>query len=1102
MPADIRNFFGGGTSQGSITSTQKSTKKDEEKNVSLKRKRGKARKVIDDSDEENEEVQKTPPKRVASHKKVKQDSPKGEAVTSSDYFQSSTKSKPTRSTPTKPKTSSAKPKDSAASHSTPQKSNPTSTRSKPTPPAKPSVNGRASSRKKKPTSYVELDDDDDAPFVEDDKDAGDDIFTADFKKGGKARGDDYVEDEDEEEEEIKPKKRSGGKRNEKPPVDENDEDFLDDDVDLQDIEPLKDEAATAKKQVNGKKATKPSPKAKRKAAETDDDDDAFDPPAYTPKKPAPVKKPTPKKARVSAKTFEAEESTEVQNIHASIPTVRPPTPPAQTGETRKFDFKAQAQRSAPPPGAGTKDIPIGQENCLVGLSFVFTGILESLDRDKGTELVKKYGGKTTTAPSRKTSYVVLGSEAGPKKLELIRKNNIKTIDEDGLFELIRRMPANGGDSKAAAAHEEKRQKEEEKVKQMAAEMEKADRKAGGAGGVRAGATAKGTDDNNSVDGRLWTTKYAPSATNQICGNKGQVAKLQNWLREWPKNQKINFKKSGPDGSYAYRAVIIHGPPGIGKTTAAHLVAKLEGYDVLESNASDTRSKKLVETGLKGILDNTSLMGYFAADDKKVETEKKKLVLIMDEVDGMSAGDRGGVGALSQVCKKTHIPMILICNDRRLPKMKPFDFVTYDLPFRRPTTVDIRSRIATICYREGLKLAPQILDALIEGSNADIRQIINMVSTVKVDEKAMDFENSKSMAKAWEKHIILKPWDIAHKLLSTGMFSPSSTKTLNDKIELYFNDHEFSFLMLQENYLKTNPSVANNLSGRERRLKVLELADKAAESISDGDLVDRMIHGSQQQWSLMPTHAVFSTVRPASFVYGNMTGQASFTSWLGNNSKYGKLKRFVGEIQGHMRLRASGDRHEIRQQYLPALWSELIDKLQREGKEAVDEVIKTMDSYFLTREDFDAIMELGVGPMSMEKVSLDTQTKSTFTRLYNQQSHPLPFMKASTVTVPKKAAKDKPDLEEAIEDSDADEAVPDKDAKEEDDDNEAVDLSKDKYVKQPKKKKAPAKKAPAKKKSKVDDDEDVEDVSEEDVKPRGKGKGKPTAAGGGKRKGKK
>lgn len=44
----------------------------------------------------------------------------------------------------------------------------------------------------------------------------------------------------------------------------------------------------------------------------------------------------------------------------------------------------------------------------------------------------------------------------------------------------------------------------------------------------------------------------------------------------------------------FRAVMITGSPGIGKTTSAHLCAKLEGFTPIELNASDARSKKLVE----------------------------------------------------------------------------------------------------------------------------------------------------------------------------------------------------------------------------------------------------------------------------------------------------------------------------------------------------------------------------------------------------------------------------------------------------------------------------------------------------------------------------
>jgi len=218
---------------------------------------------------------------------------------------------------------------------------------------------------------------------------------------------------------------------------------------------------------------------------------------------------------------------------------------------------------------------------------------------------------------------------------------------------------------------------------------------------------------------------------------------------------------------------------------------------------------------------------------------------------------------------------------------------------------------------------------------------------------------------------------------------------------------------------------------------------------------------------------------------------------------GKLSRFVKDIQGHMRLRASGDRHEIRQQYLPVLWTRLVKALEHCGADGVDkdgikEIIALMDSYFLTKDDWDAIYELGIGPQAVERVALSTAAKTSFTKTYNQMSHPLPFMKAGSGLAPMKKAKERPDLEEAIEESDdGEELLAEAEA---DDDEEELDLKKDKYVSAPKKKRAAPKKAAATKKGKwkvkdEDRDEDMEDASEEDVKPKGKGKGKAAAPRG-------
>ncbi|OAT09904.1 replication factor C subunit 1 [Blastomyces gilchristii SLH14081] len=1052
MPADIRSFFGGsGRQPTSSSKTKTPAKKPEDASSSRKRR---SRKVVEDSDED-EDLEQAPPPKPQPKKKHKPEEPKGEPTTTSAYFASSKKNK------TQHKENESGETKQARADATPEvktNSKPKSERNEHIDiPVRSSPSTRKTQPKHKSAKTAQI--------IDDEDDLGaDDIFATGYRNPRKGGDDDYVEgdDSDFEDIEVEPPKAASSKS-----------------------KPARTTPRTRRE--NRIKATEsPSRNVRKRKSEALGVDEESDDYIDTKRKPsrAQAQKSLSKSAvkKTKATKTDRPENKGIQDIFDSIPMVRPPSPPAADG-TKKFNF---AQRSRDPVTSDTKELPVGAENCLAGLSFVFTGVLDTLGREEGQSLVKRYGGKVTSGPSSKTSYVVLGNDAGPKKLETIRKFGLKTINEDGLFELIRRLPANGGDGKAAEQHAAKKKLEEQRIKDMAAEIDREEKKRAAASMASTSKTTNGASKPApaAVDSRLWTSRYAPTSLSMICGNKGAVEKLQSWLRNWRNSAMADFKKGGKDGTGLYRAVMIHGPPGIGKTTAAHLVAKLENYDVVESNASDTRSKSLVETGLQGVLDTTSLQGYFSGEGKRVESGKKNLVLIMDEVDGMSAGDRGGVGALAAVAKKTRIPMILICNERRLPKMRPFDSVTFDLQFRRPTVEQIRARLSTICYREGLKITPQVLDNLIQGTHADIRQVINMLSTAKLDQQALDYDQGKQMSKAWEKHVILKPWDIVSKILSAQMFSQSSQTSLNEKVELYFNDHEFSYLMLQENYLNTKPSAANSYQGREQKFKLLELADNAAQSISDGDLVDRMIHGTQQQWSLMPTHAVFSFVRPASFVAGNMTRQPAFTSWLGNNSKQGKMARQIKEIQGHMRLRSSGDRHEIRQQYLPALWNKLVRPLQVHGKDAVEEVIDLMDSYFLTREDWDSIVELGLASMDEKKLNIDSQTKATFTRLYNQQSHPLPFMKATSVVAPKHLAKVKPDLEDAIDESDEGEEILGEEETKGDESD--LDLKKDKYVKLPKK--TPARKGKAatkpqakKTKKNVVDDDDEDD--EEDVKPK-------------------
>ena len=174
---------------------------------------------------------------------------------------------------------------------------------------------------------------------------------------------------------------------------------------------------------------------------------------------------------------------------------------------------------------------------------------------------------------------------------------------------------------------------------------------------------------------------------------------------------------------------------------------------------------------------------------------------------------------------------------------------------------------------------------------------------------------------------------------------------------------------------------------------------------------------EQHWSLMPLHAVCSTIRPASQLYGmigyggpNAMGFPQYVSdrelneptlilsrWLGQNSKQNKLSRQLADIQVRMRLKVSGDKLEIRQHYIPALFPHVVKPLIDEGavspfrflwfrlltslvQSVVEEVIDFMDKYYLSKDDWDTIVELGVSDhkddLVMKKISTATKTSLT------------------------------------------------------------------------------------------------------------------------------
>ena len=288
---------------------------------------------------------------------------------------------------------------------------------------------------------------------------------------------------------------------------------------------------------------------------------------------------------------------------------------------------------------------------------------------------------------------------------------------------------------------------------------------------------------------------------------------------------------------------------------------------------------------------------------------------------------------------------------------------------------------------------------------------------------MTFDESKSLMQTNEKNKTVGIFEATEILL--GPYQNKS-KSFSDKMDLYFNDFSLMPLMIQESYLKCIPQLAKERSrtdANKLQQETLDCLSRAADSISDGDITDRTLH-QNNNWSLMPTCAVFSVVAPAYYSHGPTVASNSwqnygFPSWLGQNSRHGKNSRLLKELSAKMKNRVSGDKSEIRQTYIPNFIKFLTDPLIKNGKDGIESVIKFMDDYYISREDYDSILDIGIGNLDRDLIQkqIETKVKTAFTVAYNKGSHPIAFASSTGFSKVSGGAKSRPDFEDAVEEDD-------------------------------------------------------------------------------------
>ncbi|XP_048576274.1 chromosome transmission fidelity protein 18 homolog isoform X2 [Nematostella vectensis] len=270
---------------------------------------------------------------------------------------------------------------------------------------------------------------------------------------------------------------------------------------------------------------------------------------------------------------------------------------------------------------------------------------------------------------------------------------------------------------------------------------------------------------------LWVEKYSPRHFTELLSDDAINRTLLQWLKLWdkvvfrrerkpvkhqPKEQKSNmdkkhnkdfrkFGKGGLDsdawtevddnGYPVHKVALLCGPPGLGKTTLAHVIAQHAGYNVVEMNASDDRAVEVFRQKIEVATQMKSVLG----------ANERPNCLVIDEIDGAPTPainvllsvlkqKQSDGGEVKKGKKKKKIlqllrPVICICNDQFVPSLRQLRQQALVAVFPQTIPGRLSSRLLEIARREGVSTDMTTLLALCDKAENDIRSCLNTLQFV-------------------------------------------------------------------------------------------------------------------------------------------------------------------------------------------------------------------------------------------------------------------------------------------------------------------------------------------------------------------------------------
>ena len=319
----------------------------------------------------------------------------------------------------------------------------------------------------------------------------------------------------------------------------------------------------------------------------------------------------------------------------------------------------------------------------------------------------------------------------------------------------------------------------------------------------------------------WVDKYKPKNINDIIGNKNEITKIYKWLN-------VYTKKTKPDKNWK-NGLLISGPPGIGKTSLAHIILKDLGYNTIEFNASELRTSKVINEKINTILSGKSVQMMF---NKNIKT-----AIILDEIDGMESKKEISSTDISDYInynynkklalykknKKKYTkpkieecinsnPIICICNTVTKSINALIKNVLH-IKFNSPTDYDLLELLKKINKFENLNINEIVLNLIVPHCQNDLRR------TIYILEYLSTFIRKKE--KISNKDVIDIINNIGHKDMDIGLYQAIKNvffvydNTIDTLINSYNADTNFVPFIIHENFINfidknTNCSYSEKL----------------------------------------------------------------------------------------------------------------------------------------------------------------------------------------------------------------------------------------------------------------------------------------------------